>query len=129
MYTGIRVSQIAVRNSLRKYLADELADDILNDILETDEHDHNSMVGMTCKQWENRFDYPHRVVWADDTLAGFGNRGDLVSGTYSDGIICRVNYDGYYYTLYIWVEGLSTDDKYIHAALNEYHKRQEEKNV
>ena len=49
MHNDIRVSQISIINSLRKYLADELADDILKDILETEKSNFKPIPASTVQ--------------------------------------------------------------------------------
>lgn len=125
MSYSARVSKVAVLEQLKKYLADELADDIFADIVKADENDHRNMIGMTYGEWADRFDDDRQLVWADDTHAGFGRRGDSVYGDNRDCVICMTEYDGRRYKLWVWCETLHTEDRRILAAMAEYHRRHE----
>lgn len=122
MYS-VRVSKVAVLDTLKKYLADELANDIFEEIVKIDENDYRSMIGMTIKEWNERFDEKHEVVWADDTCAGFGRAGDPVCGNMDDCVICMTMQDMNRLCLCVWCEGLYTDNKMVLAAMDVYHKR------
>ena len=122
MYS-VRVSKVAVLDTLKKYLADDLANDIFEEIVKTDETDYQSMIGMTMKEWNERFDDDHEVVWAEDTGAGFGKAGDPVYGNMDDCIICMTMRDMHRLALCVWCEGLHTDNRVVLAAMDVYHKR------
>jgi len=127
MSYSARVSKVAVREQLEKYLDSKLAAKIFWEIVDADEADHKNMIGMTYGEWSERFDDDREVVWADDTNAGFGKRGDSVYGNLDNCIICMTQYDGHRYKLWVWCEPLTSNDKYVVAAVAEYHKRHDQK--
>lgn len=128
MNNSARISKPAVAAILDKYLDKELAEKMYFEMVEQDTDDMKHIVGMTCREFMERFDDYISVVWADDTKAGFGKRGDPVSGDLNDCIICCVNYHGLNEkVLEVWSEGLKTDKAFINAALEVYKKRQEAK--
>ena len=92
-----------------------------------DERDARDMVGMTYGEWAERFDDDREVVWADDTNAGFGRRGDSVYGNLDDCVICRVDYDGRRYKLWVWCEPLKSESRYVMAAMAAHAARQQKK--
>ena len=118
-----RVSRIQVRETLDKYLAKELADAMYLEICKADDYDRHHMIGMTCAEWKERFEDDFEVVWADDTNAGFGKRGDSVYGTIDDCVICRTDYDGRRYKLWVWCEALHSSSPWVVGGMQEYAKR------
>lgn len=121
--SSVRVSKVAVLAKLKEYLADELATDIYWAICDADEKDRRDMIGMTCAEWSERFDDDWEIVWADDTHAGFGKRGDSVYGCINDCIICRTDYDGHRYKLWVWCEALSSEDRTVRGGMKAYYQR------
>ena len=113
-----QVSKFQVREILRMYLDDELANKMFWEIVDADENDRKNMIGMTMAEWMERFDDDFEVVWAADTNAGFGKRGDSVYGTIDDCVIISTRWDGHRYTLLVWCDGLSTDDIIVNAVMN-----------
>lgn len=133
MYRSVRVSRKAVLDVLTDKLANALAYDIYNEICRIDEEDAMNMVGMTVEEWRDRFDDDCRIVWADDTRAGFGKAGDSVYGDCRDCVIVRISEQGATcaprYTLHVWCEGLSTDDKGINSVMKRYMERTHQEEV
>ena len=121
--SSARVSKPAVREILEKYLDDKLAEKIFWDIVEKDELDAKNVIGMTYKEWNERFDDDREVVWAADTKAGFGKKGDSVYGDLDDCIICCQESDGKRYKLWVWCEALTTDEHYVNRAVEAYKLR------
>ena len=117
MSYGVRVSKVQVQKVLEKYFDDAMVMRVLGEICYADECDHRNMIGMTYGQWKERFDYDHDILWADDTNAGFGNAGDPVYGDCDDCVICRTEYDGKRYKLFVWCEPLHSDLDYVYAAM------------
>ena len=124
---SVRVSKVSVMETLKKYLSDDLATDIFYEICDADERDAREMIGMTYAEWSERFDDDREVVWADDTHAGFGKRGDPVYGNLDDCIICMTQYDGRRYKLWVWCEALHSDDVRVRGGMKAYVDRQEKR--
>ena len=124
---SVRVSKEAMKEALLKYLEDDLAMKIFWEACDIDERDARDMVGMTYAEWNARFDDDREVVWADDTNAGFGRRGDSVYGNLDDCVICRVDYDGRRYKLWVWCEPLKSESRYVMAAMAAHAARQQKK--
>lgn len=118
-----QVSKFQVREILRKYLADDLANRMFWEIVDADENDRKNMIGMTMAEWMERFDDDFEVVWAADTNAGFGKRGDSVYGNIDDCVITSTRWNGHKYTLLVWCESLTTDDVLVNAVMNGRAKR------
>lgn len=123
MSNSVRISKPAILEALNKYLEKDLANKIFYTACDIDEHDRKNMIGMTCKEWSERFDDDWEIVWADDTGAGFGKCGDSVYGNVDDCIICRTDYDGHRYRLWVWCESLHSNLGFIHAAIKTYSKQ------
>ena len=118
-----QVSKVQVKEILRKYLTDDLANRMFWEIVDADETDRKNMIGMTMAEWMERFDDDFEVVWADDTNAGFGKRGDTVYGNLDDCVICRTDWDGHRYKLWVWCEPLHSEAPWVVAGMKEYEKR------
>lgn len=123
MSNSVRISKPAILEALNKYLEKDLANKIFYTACDIDEHDRKNMIGMTCKEWSERFDDDWEIVWADNTNAGFGKQGDSVYGNVDDLVICRTDYDGHRYRLWVWHEVLDSSLPFIRAAMDTYHKR------
>ena len=122
MNGSVRVSRKAVLDVLTDKLALALAYDLYDEICRIDDEDARNMVGMTVKEWRERFDNEYRIVWAADTCAGFGKAGDSVYGNPDDLVIVETDRQGGTwsapeYTLRVWSTALHTDDRAINAAL------------
>lgn len=123
---GNRVSKPAVQEILNKYLDEKLANKIFWAICDKDEEDQKNAVGMTVKEWKERNEHDYRIVWADDTGAGFGKRGDSVYGDSDNLIICCIERYGRELTLHVWGEALASDKAFINAAIEEHKRRQKD---
>lgn len=124
---SVRVSKPAVRSVLEKYLSDDLAEDIFREIVEQDEDDARNSIGMTVGEFLDRFEPDDlSIVWADDTKAGFGRRGDSVYGNNKDCVICCINESMHKVTLHVWCKPLTSDLAYVNAAMKEYYRRHPE---
>jgi len=97
-----RVSKVSVREVLREYLADELVDDILMDIEKKQIAERESEAGMTYGEWKSRFDDDVSLVWADDSGAGFGRKGDPVYGNCDDMRIVKIVTGAHKKVLHLW---------------------------
>ena len=122
MYSN-RVSKIQVKEILGKYLENDLVNKIYWEIVGADENDMKNVIGMTVSEWRARFDDDFELVWADDTNAGFGKRGDSVYGNSDDCVICRSDYDGKRYKFWVWCEPLTSETPFVIAAMKEHEKR------
>ena len=122
---GSRVSKPAVQEILNKYLDEELANKIFWEICDKDEEEQINAVGMTVKEWKERNDCDYKIVWADDTQAGFGARGDSVYGASDHLIICCIERRGAKKecVLQVWSEALESDKAFIKAAMEEHERR------
>lgn len=133
MYGSVRVSKKAVCDVLSKYFSTTVVNGILDEICMQDDMDAASMVGMTVSEWMDRFDDCANIVWAADTGAGFGKKGDTVYGDLGDCVICGAVLDRHngssVYTLYVWCEGLSTDDKGVNSVMRRYLERTNKEEV
>lgn len=120
--SNVRISKPAIRYVLGKYLSDELAADMFNEMVRLDEEDQEeNIIGMTVGEFMDRFEPDDlRIVWADDTRAGFGRRGDSVYGNVHDCIICRISQSQHTTTLHVWCKPLSSQEPFIIAAVNAY---------
>lgn len=120
----VRISRPVVRSVLEKYLADDLAADMLAEMIRQDEEDQANTIGMTVSEFLDRFEPDDlQIVWADDTRAGFGRRGDSVYGDTHDCIICCVSQAQHTTTLHVWSKPLTSTEPYVLAAVEEYDRR------
>ena len=128
--SSVRASRIAIRSVLEKYLSDDLVHKIFWEICDQDDNDRKNVIGMTVKEYLDRFDDIDdlKIVWADDTNAGFGKYGDSVYGNCDDCVICCVSRRMKTTTFYVWCEPLHSDKAYVIGAMQEYRKRHPEDN-
>ena len=124
MNNSARISKPAVAEILNKYLDKELAEKMYFEMVEQDAKDKENVIGMTIREFVDRFDEDAQIVWADDTLAGFGKRGDPVYGNVYDCVICCVEFEKRKLKLWVWAEALTTDKAFINAAMEIHEKRQ-----
>ena len=122
-----RVSKAQLMNVLHEYLEDGLANNIYYAICDADDYDRKHMIGMTVGEWKKRFDDDYELVWADDTNAGFGKQGDTVYGNSDYCVICRTDYDGKRFRLWVWRESLHSDTPWVVAGMKEHEKRRADK--
>lgn len=97
-----RVSMVSVEETLKRYLADALVRDIMNDIANDALIEKGSEVGMTYGEWKTRFDDDFSIVWAADSLGGFGKAGWTVYGNADDLRIVKIVSNGSKKVLHLW---------------------------
>jgi hypothetical protein len=122
-----RISKPVVRSILEKYLDNTMAHRIFWEMVEQDENDSRNVIGMTLKEFKERFDVDNlEIVWADDTNAGFGRAGWTVYGDNDDCVICSTETIRGGYKLHVWCDPLTSSLPWVNAAMKEHHRRHPE---
>lgn len=122
MNRSVRVSRKAVMDVLKDKLSLALAYDIYVEICKIDDNDADSIIGMTVYEFRERFDNDYRLVWYEDTGAGFGKAGDSVYGNSDDLVIIMTSEQGGVtnvprLTLHVWSPALHSDNKAIKSVM------------
>lgn len=99
---GNRVSKVSVEEVLKRYLADALVKDLMIDIAKEQIKERSGEVGMTYGEWKSRFDDDFSIVWAADSLGGFGKAGWTVYGNADDLRIVKIVSNGGKKVLHLW---------------------------
>lgn len=98
-----RVSWKVVEEILSRNLTSSTYWGILGELREADDEERAAEIGMTYGEWKKRFDdHLEGVVWAADTNAGFGHKGDPVYGNADDLKIVKIVTTARGKTLYLW---------------------------
>lgn len=97
-----RVSKVVVREALSRYLDNALIHRIMEDIEKESLLESKHECGMLYGEWKSRFEDSHEIVWAADSLGGFGRAGWSVCGDADNLRIVSIQTDRGNKVLLLW---------------------------